>query len=177
MLKSLIFLASGGIALLMAGCASPIPPGAERGPNGTIAYDVLIEASEPGARIEANGEDVGTAPLRLKIFGDPDGTFHDFGSHAYEIRALPVATNQYAQLRFFRTGQMFSPQDRIPRRIYFDMNQPMPQNYGPPAYYAPPPAYYYQPAPFFYGPSFRFDIGPGHHRHHRHHGHHGSRHW
>lgn len=175
MLKTLTFLASGGIGLLVSGCASPVPPGSERGPNGTIAYDVLIEASAPGTRIEANGEEVGTAPLRLKIFGDPDGTFHDFGSYTYEIRALPGATNLYSQLRFFRTGHLLSPEDRIPRRIYFDMNRPPPPNYGPPGYYpppsgyyGPPPAYYYQPAPYFYGPSFQFDIGPRHHgyRHH-----------
>ena len=71
---------AGSLAIvgLLAGCET-IPPGVERGPHGTIAYDVLVEVSAPGARIEANGQDVGNTPLHLKIFGDSDGTFHDFG--------------------------------------------------------------------------------------------------
>src|SRR5690348_5809845 len=83
-------------AMLMAGCES-VPPGVERGPHGTIAYDVLVEASEPGARIEAEGNQVGNTPVHLRIFGDKDGTFHDFGNYQYVIRALPLATNQFAQ--------------------------------------------------------------------------------
>src|SRR5262245_39629741 len=110
-MKTKLMLALGGLtaAALLTGCET-IPPGAERGPNGTMAYNVLIEASEPGARIEANGEIVGNTPLTLKIFGDPDGTFHDFGSYEYVIRALPVITNQYAQIRIFRTGHYFTPE-------------------------------------------------------------------
>lgn len=159
-------------AVLLAGCATPIPPGAERGPHNTMAYEVSVEASAPGARIEVNGELVGEAPVTIKLFGDPDGTFHDFGSEFFEIRALPVGTNQFSQLRLFRTGRFLTPQDRIPQRIYFDMNQPPPRYepvyvYPPPMFYGPP-GYYYGPGPHFYGPSFRFDIGPGYHRGHRH---------
>ncbi len=116
---------AGGLAAigLLAGCDT-IPPGAERGPDGTMAYLVQIEASEPGVRIEANRQPVGTAPMTLKIFGDPDGTFHDFGSYYYIIQAFPLRTNQYVQTAVFRTGRWFTPEDRIPRKIYFDMNQP-----------------------------------------------------
>jgi hypothetical protein len=159
-------LAVGAAGMLLAGC-STIPPGAERGPNGTMAFDVLIEASAPGAKIEANGEVVGTTPLHLKIFGDPDGTFHDFGAFTYNIRALPLTTNQFTQTRIFQTGHLLSGEDHIPQRIYFDMNQQAP-TYTPG--YSYPPAYgppvYYEPAPYYYGPSFRFDIGPGYHRYH-----------
>lgn len=151
----------------MVGCSTPLPPGTERGPNGTIAYDVLIEASAPGAKIEANGEIIGNAPLHLKIFGDRDGTFHDFGAYTYEIRALPVTTNQFTQTRIFRTGHLLTPEDRIPQRIYFDMNQQTPAyTPPPPSYYYGPPVYY-APPPYYYGPSFRFDIGPRFH-HYRH---------
>ena len=79
-----------GAVALFAGCNS-VPPGVERGPHGTMAYDVTVETSPPGARIEANGQVIGNAPLHLKIFGDPDGTFHDFGSYYYIVRALPVS--------------------------------------------------------------------------------------
>lgn len=174
MKRTLTYAASLVAAVLLTGCAS-IPPGAERGPNGTMAYDVIVEASAPGARIEANGQDAGNAPVHVKIFGDPDGTFHDFGSPYYAIKALPLATNQFEQVRYFGTGQWFGPEDHIPKQIYFDMNKPAPvqaPTYGPPAY--GPPAYgypYYGPPVYFYGPPFygspgvRFYIGPRfHHR-------------
>jgi len=58
MKQKFILIAAGLAAVgLLAGCET-IPPGVERGPHGTMAYDVLIEASEPGARIEANGQDI-----------------------------------------------------------------------------------------------------------------------
>jgi hypothetical protein len=128
-----------------------------------MAYYVPIETSGP-ARIEVNGQDMGEAPLQIKIFGDPDGTFHDFGSYYYVVRALPASTNQFVQTKVFRTGHMMTPEDRIPSKIYFDMSRPAP-NYPPPSYYyAPPPAYYYGPG--YYGPGVQFYFGPGYyHRH------------
>jgi len=147
---------------LLAGCSS-IPPGAERGPDGTMAYNVLIEASEPGATIKANGEDIGKTPVTLKIFGDADGTFHDFGSYFYIIEAFPLQTNQFYQVRQFRTGHLLTPEDYIPRHIFFDMNHPQPS-------YPPPAAYYYYGSPYpYWGPEFyvgpRFYFGPRYHRH------------
>jgi hypothetical protein len=109
-------------AFVLLGCAS-VPSGAEHGPNGTIAYLVEIESSEPGVPIEANNDYVGKTPLTLKIFGDKDGTFHNFGSSEYVVRAFPANTNQYPQTKIFRTGGWFSPEDNIPTRIYFDMSQ------------------------------------------------------
>jgi hypothetical protein len=167
-----ILAASLAAAAFLTGCET-IPPGAERGPHNTMAYNVLVEASDPGARIDVNGQDVGQTPVHIKIFGDPDGTFHDFGSYYYVVKALPLATNQYPQVRVFRTGHLFAPEDRIPSKIFFDMNQPTP-NYPPPnsypdygpapyPYYYGPPAYYYGPP--YYGPSFRFYFGPGFHGH------------
>ena len=153
-MKNLAILAGSAAFIgFLTGCDT-IPPGAERGPNGTMAYQVQIEASEPGVRIEANQQYVGNAPLILKIFGDPDGTFHDFGSYYYIIQALPTQTNEFVQTAVFRTGHLFSGEDRIPRRIYFDMHQPPTPNpyepgYGPPGYYGPPA---------YYGP--RIYIGP-----------------
>ena len=60
---------------LLTGCET-VPPGTDRGPHGTLPYNVTIEASEPDVQIHANGEYVGTAPMTLKIYGDKDGTFH-----------------------------------------------------------------------------------------------------
>lgn len=162
-----VAVSTAAAVLLLAGCET-VPEGVEKGPNGTIAYDVLIEASQPGAQIEANGKVVGNAPLHLKIYGDKDGTFHDFGSYYYIIRALPVTTNQFVQTQVFRTGHLMTPEDRIPPQIYFDMNTPQPA--APPgvvyAYpYYGPPVYYYPPA--YYGPRVRFYYGPGYY-HYRH---------
>lgn len=164
-------IAAGCAAVLgLAGCQS-IPPGAERGPHHTMAYDVLVDATPPGARIEVNGEDVGQTPVHIKIFGDPDGTFHDFGSYYYVVKAFPMVTNHFAQTRLFRTGHLLTPEDHIPSKIFFDMNQqapnPPPSYYYPPNYYyAPPPyPYYYYGAPYYYGPGFNFYFGPGYHRH------------
>lgn len=147
---------------LLAGCQT-LPPGAERGPHGTMAYTILIEASEPGAKIEANGEIVGTTPLKLKMFGDPDGTFHDFGSPYYVIRALPLTTNQFAQTRWFGTGQWFGPEDRIPEQIHFDMNQKQEVYSGPPGPDYSGPNIYFYGAPYF-GPYYYY--GPRYHHHH-----------
>lgn len=159
MKTKLILLGGLGVAGFLTGC-NTIPPGAERGPDGTMAYAVQIEASEPGVPIEANGERIGNAPVTLKIFGDTDGTFHDFGSYYYIVRALPLHTNQFVQTAVFRTGRWFTPEDRIPRRIYFDMNQPpsyapSEPGYGPPAYYGPPvyygPRIYFGPPVYWHG--------------------------
>jgi hypothetical protein len=167
MKTKLIFAGSAAVIIFLTGCHS-VPEGVERGPHGTIAYDVLIEASEPGARIEANGSSVGNTPIHIKIFGDKDGTFHDFGSYYYVIRAFPLATNQFAQVRYFGTGRHWVPEDHIPQSIYFDMNQQPPAE-PPPGYvappYGPPPAYYYGPPPY-YGPGVRFYFGPRVYYHH-----------
>ena len=165
-----------GIALLM-GCEST-PPGVEKGPHGTIAYDVTVEASPPGARIEAEGNNVGTTPCHIKIFGDKDGTFHDFGSFTYIVRAYPITSSQFPHIRVFGTGKNFTHEDRVPTSIYFDMNQPPanpayqqgpPPGQGPPAYppaYAAPPYYGYPygyPYPYW-GPGVQFYFGPGYYR-------------
>ena len=108
--------------LALAGCATsnstaPMP---ERGPDGTIAYIVEVESSEPGARIEANNDYVGKTPCTLKIFGDKDGTFHNFGTYHYTVTAYPVSSEHQAQTKDFRTGGWFTPEDRIPKKIFFD---------------------------------------------------------
>jgi hypothetical protein len=137
-----------------------------------MAYDVLVEASEPGAKIEANGQIVGDTPLRLKIFGDPDGTFHDFGSDYYVVRALPLTTNQYAQMQMFGTGRWFGPEDRVPERIVFDMNQKPPERPPGMLVYPYPYPYYYRPYPYYYGGPFFYYGRPYYYHHYHHHGHH-----
>jgi hypothetical protein len=125
--KALQVLGALLVLLAIAGCSttdSASPGTVERGRDGTIAYQVLVESSEPGARIEVNQEYVGDTPLTLTIYGDKDGTFHNFGSPEYVIRALPSKPGQSAQAKVFRTGKWFAPEDMIPKRIFFDVNDP-----------------------------------------------------
>ncbi len=119
-----------------------------------MAYDVLVEASAPGASIRVNGQVVGNTPVHIKIFGDPDGTFHDFGSYYYVVEASPLSANQFPKARYYRTGHLLTAEDRVPRKIYFDMTRPAPQ---PAPVYGYPAPYYY-PSPYYYGP--RVYIGP-----------------
>ncbi len=95
------------------------------------------------------------------VWGDPDGTFHDFGSYYYVVRALPANTNQFTQTIAYNTGRAWGVEDRIPSQIYFDMyKKPAEQ---PPVYGGAPYPYYGPPyAPYYYGP--RVIITPGYHR-------------
>jgi len=170
MRSPLILVAAMGA---LAGCQT-FPPGAERGPHGTMAYEVPIEASDAGVKVYANGERVGETPFKLKVFGDPDGTFHNFGSDQYVLQAVPTQTNQFAQIRVFQTGGVFVPEDKIPVSVHFDMNQPSPVNvpFAGPSYYYPPPPYYYG-WPYYYGSTY-FYFGSGHYYYGHGHYHHGG---
>jgi hypothetical protein len=112
-------------ALIVTGCATTNDPKAEKGPDGTIAYLVEVESSEPGVSIEANKDYVGKTPCTLKIFGDKDGTFHNFGSYHYTVTAYPVRGG-LPQTKDFQTGGWFTPEDMIPKKIFFDFG-PVPE--------------------------------------------------
>jgi hypothetical protein len=164
-MKCLLLAAALVGAVALTGCHTPLPPGAEPGPHHTMAYYIHVETSEPGVRVECNGEYMGNSPIKIKVFGDPDGTFHDFGSPYFIIRALPNGTNQYVQTRVFRTGHGWGPEDHIPDRVFMDMHHVPPPQPGPPVVYGPSPVYVVPP-PFYYEPGVRVFIGPRfpHHR-------------
>jgi hypothetical protein len=105
-------LFSSSLLLLCAGC------------SGLVPYQVAIESSHPGTRIEANNDYVGIAPVTITIMGDKDGTFH--GEGWYIIRGLPAidAKGQNVQIKRFWRGGWFQPEASIPKRIYFDMTLP-----------------------------------------------------
>jgi len=117
---------AGGV-LALSGCTPLDPRVKEAGPvehgrDGTVAYYISVEASEPGVRIEADGDSVGVAPLKLKVFGDRDGTFHSFGSPDYTVKAYSAGPQHTVQTKTFGTGTWFGREDRIPSKIYFDMS-------------------------------------------------------
>src|SRR5690348_12057810 len=107
-LRVSVFLA----AVLLAGCGTPLSPDTERGPQGTIAYNVPIESNLPGTKIEVNYTVIGVAPIMVKIFGDRDGTFHNFGSDEYIVRAYPPGTNYYPKAQIFKTGAFSIKDDK-----------------------------------------------------------------
>lgn len=104
----------------LVSCATTSNPKTERGPDGTIVYEVPVDSSEPGAQIEVNGETVGATPMILKIFGDRDGTFHSFGSYDFIVRAYRPGGGRPALTKVYRTGALFAVDDKIPDKIYFD---------------------------------------------------------
>lgn len=120
-MKTNRLLAMLSLGVVVSGCSSA--PTREKGPDGTLAYEVQIESSEPGARVEANGDYVGKTPIAIKVFGDKDGTFHNFGTSDYVIKVYPVKPTQTAKTRVFRTGRWFSQEDKIPNHLYFDLDE------------------------------------------------------
>jgi hypothetical protein len=108
------------VLLLLAGCATPTNNVVrERGPDNTVAYNVPVDSSEAGARIQVNGEFVGSTPMTLKIWGDRDGTFHNFGSYDFIVRAYPPGKDRRSVTKVFHTGALMAQEDRIPEKIYF----------------------------------------------------------
>jgi len=105
-------------AVALVGCKSP-NDGLERGPGGTIAYEVLIESEEPGARIEVDGEYVGKTPIKVKVFGDKDGTFHNFHDRNWIVNAYAVHPGGVVQTKEYRTGVWFQGEDKVPSHIFF----------------------------------------------------------
>ena len=103
---------------LAAGCAST-PAGH---PSGTIPFEVLVETSDPGSRIELDGEYVGVSPLKVTVWGDRDGTFHGGGDGHTVFKAYPVKPGQFVQTKSFLNGAqqfMFGQEDRVPKRLFF----------------------------------------------------------
>jgi len=111
-----------GVAAVVSGCFSPdaAGPAVERGSDGSIAYQVPVDSSEPGAKVEVNSKAVGVTPLTIKIFGDRDGTFHNFGSDEFVVRGYPSRPEQFPQTKIFKTGAFGIRDDKIPEKIYFD---------------------------------------------------------
>lgn len=122
-MKNEVILVVWFMIVLISGCETGSRNRPDRGPNGTIAYNVLIESSEAGARVEVNDEHVGKTPVEVRVWGDKDGTFHNFGSADFVIRVFPVRSGQNVQTKTFRTGGWFAQEDRVPRHLFFDLDQ------------------------------------------------------
>lgn len=107
--------------MILCGCATDSNPSVEKGPGGTIAYEVIVESEQPGCRIEVDGDYVGMTPIKIKVFGDRDGTFHSFGTMNWVIKAYPPkGSGGMVQVKQYGTGGWFTPEAKIPKRIYFN---------------------------------------------------------
>ena len=112
------------VVVLVTARATNDGPRPEKGPEGIIAYQVEVDASDKGGRIEAENEFIGNTPTVIKIFGDKDGTFHSFGKFDYRVTAYPISAELLPQTKVFKTGRLFSGEDRIPKKIFFEFGQP-----------------------------------------------------
>ncbi|PWU13370.1 MAG: hypothetical protein C5B50_19340 [Verrucomicrobia bacterium] len=106
---------------VLAGCSTVFQT--ESGPDHTVASYVQVESSVPGVTVETNNVYAGKTPLTLKVFGNEDGTFHDFGHPEFVIRALPLSTNQFEQTQRFHVSSHAGPGDTIPGLIFFEMDR------------------------------------------------------
>ena len=120
--RALRVLAFAALAAVLLSCSST--PKADKGPESTKAFYVQVQASREGVSIETNNVFAGKAPFVLRLMGDQDGTFHNFGAPEYVVRAVPETTNAYIPTQVFKTGDKSSPGDRIPGLIFLDMNNP-----------------------------------------------------
>ena len=68
--------------------------------------------------------------MTLKIFGDKDGTFHNFGSYDFIVRAYPPGSGRPSQTKVYKTGALMAAEDKVPAKIYFDFG-PKPQLSNP----------------------------------------------
>lgn len=109
-------------AIFVSGCATTEDPNVEKGPQNTIAYNVPVESNLPGTKIEVNYQVIGVAPLSVKIFGDRDGTFHNFGNDEYIVRAYPPDSSYYPKTQIFKTGAFSIKDDLIPKKITFNFD-------------------------------------------------------
>jgi len=120
--RALRVLAFAGVAAVLLGCSST--PTGDKGPEGTKAFYVQVQASREGVSIETNNVFAGKAPFVLRLMGDKDGTFHNFGAPEYVVRAVPETTNAFIPTQAFKTGNKSSPGDRVPGLIFLDMRNP-----------------------------------------------------
>lgn len=120
--RALGVLSHAGVAGLLLSCSST--PKGDKGPESTKAFYVQVQASRDGVSIETNHVFAGKAPLVLRLMGDKDGTFHNFGAPQYFVRAVPETTNAFIPTQAFKTGDKSSPGDRIPGLIFLDMSNP-----------------------------------------------------
>src|SRR6516162_2412897 len=106
--------------VLLIGCETS----EEAGPNKTVAFYIQVQSSVPGVAIETNNAFAGRTPLTLKVFGDSEGIFHNFGMPEYTLRAVPSGTNEFVQTKVFKTGGRPGTGDKIPGVIFFDVSHP-----------------------------------------------------
>ncbi len=88
--------------------------------EGYRGYRVAVEVSDPGCRIEVNGEHVATITNKVGeiiLWADADGKFR--GNQVTRIVANPVKPGQHQQSKVFA-----SVRDRVsvPHQLYFDLN-------------------------------------------------------
>ena len=88
--------------------------------DGLRPYHVKVEVSDPGSRIEVNGEHVVTLTNttgEIILWADANGTFRN--NHVTVVKAYPVHTNQFVQIHTFSSALQ---RTYVPHAIYFNLS-------------------------------------------------------
>lgn len=123
-------------ALLMVGCATTPPKDLKR--------KVHIDSDPQGVRVfygigtnegvaEGRRAFIGVTPFDYSIEGDEEGRFKIDGALVYSIMVQPAAvfiaepksteTNLFTKRQVFHAGAMFSPPNKIPEGLFFDLTK------------------------------------------------------
>jgi hypothetical protein len=76
-------------------------------------FSTSVVSSPPGARIEVDNTYIGDAPVDITW----DNESSDLFSSGHTVKASPLYLSQQAQVK------SFSPGDKIPKTIFFDLNR------------------------------------------------------
>ena len=105
------------VSLLITGCASGPP-----------MKTIQIDSDPQGARVEVNNEDLGKTPTTFSVKTNPEGEFLGSWVNApvVEFTCYPPAGSigLYVQKKQFAPNGFFKAGDRIPARLFFDLQKP-----------------------------------------------------
>jgi hypothetical protein len=98
------------------GCATTLPK-----------FQIAIDSSPQGARVEVNNEYIGQTPTTYSIEGNADRSFNGNlipGSLIQFVCTPPSGqTNLFVVKKTFRPSAIFQQGDHIPEKMFFDLRQ------------------------------------------------------
>jgi len=101
------------VVILFGGCASS-------NSGGTVGYYLKIESSEPGERVDVDDDFVGKTSIKVRVWGDRDGTFRVKGYPTPERFASPGRRPEFhAVLWITPAPWRFRPFSRFSLASYF----------------------------------------------------------
>lgn len=87
-----------------------------------IKFVTKVISIPSGARIELDGDYLGDTPLEINWEVGEVYSSRGLFRRNHIIKALPLYEGQYVQIKVFRGGFQHYQSDKVPKRIFFDMN-------------------------------------------------------